>query len=470
MPTIEHWTALARERLQQLQFEDLVEERILPEEEKFFPTITYPPQTMYPSADPETIYLQDPGQEEIPNAVYVHIPFCAHRCNYCHWVKIIDPDRQTVDDYLSTLSVNMRLTVERLGKTSLPVSTVLFGGGTPTFLKPDQLERMLRDFSACFDLSTCRQFSYEAEPASICGEEGLEKLKVLKAFGVNRISMGVQSFDDDILQDMGRLHSRGQIFQSIEQIRKAGIESICIDLIYGYPGLSVEGWIQALQTATSSGVDAWHLYRLRIIRHGDVQGPIMERYSQQPEDFPDVDTIRLMKMLGVVISTESGFDQHFTRIFATAKEHVTQFMWDYCCNLTNVVGVGPSAWANYHRTFTLNVGHDFDLYREMVRQGRLPIDRGLYRDDETEARRCLILPLKNDRVIKAAFKGRTGLDPGSHFQEELARLKGFGLLEEDEASIYLTPKGRFFADEVMMQLYQRRYLKFSEVAHPCMPD
>ena len=470
MPDADHWIALAQQQLEALEIPELVRARVLPEGERFFPTITYPPQTMYPRADAETIFDEDPDCEGIPHAIYVHIPFCASRCAYCHWVKIIDPDVAVVDDYIETLSRDFANVVARLGSGSVPASTVLFGGGTPTLLTPPQIERLLTAFTRHFDLGDCRQFSYEAEPASICGEIGLERLRVLKDFGVDRISLGVQSYEDDVLQMMGRPHTARQVAESVDNIRKVGIDSICIDLIYGYPGLTLQGWIRCLQDAIRSGVDAWHLYRLRILRHGDVQGPILNQYKHRPEEFPSVDQIRLMKMLGTVLSVDSGFNQHFTRIFSTSQKHVTQFMWDYCCNLTNVIGTGPSAWANYHRTFTLNVGNDFELYRSIVRAGKLPIDRGLFRDEETEARRSLMLPLKNSKVIKKQFTKRTGLDAAAYFGPELARLEGLGLLLQDDHSIWLTDRGRFFADEVMMQLYQKRYVKFPEVAHSLMSD
>lgn len=254
------------------------------------------------------------------------------------------------------------------------------------------------------------------------------------------------------------------------QIRKVGIPSISIDLIYGYPGQTFEDWIKTMETAISSGVDAWHLYRLRIIRHGDVQGTILNNYMENPGRFPELQKIYLMKALGLVMSTNNGFEQHFTRIFATAPKHLTQFMWDYCCNLTDVVGMGISAWGNYHRCFTMNVGNDFDLYRQLVRGGKLPIDRGIFRDRETEARRSFILPLKNDRLYKKRFTQRTGLEVEQHFGPELARLESLGLLEQDDKIVRLKPRGRFFADETVMQLFQKKFLPFPEMAHDLMPE
>ena len=464
------WIQQARKQITELGVEELKASGVLPPGRKFFPTITYPPQTMYPPAEPEDIFALD---EEIPgvrHAAYLHIPFCAWQCKYCHWVKTINPDPTEVDNYLDLLIKEMDLALARLGKGRVQISTVLVGGGTPTYLTPAQIERLMVAFNERFDLSRCRQFSFEAEPTSILGDEGMAKLKILKAHGVDRISLGVQSFNDEVLKRMGRRHSGGQAVQAIEQIREAGIGSISIDLIYGYPGLTLEGWVEAMHTAIASGADAWHLYRLRILQHGDRQGPIKQEYETEPRSFPEAETVRLMKMVGKVISVAHGYDEHFTRIFSTSEQHVTQFMWDYCCNLTNVIGTGPSAWANYHRTFTLNVGNDFELYRSIVRAGKLPIDRGLFRDEETEARRSLMLPLKNSKVIKKQFTKRTGLDAAAYFGPELARLEGLGLLLQDDHSIWLTDRGRFFADEVMMQLYQKRYVKFPEVAHSLMSD
>ncbi|MBL6974713.1 MAG: radical SAM protein [Deltaproteobacteria bacterium] len=300
-----------------------------------------------------------------------------------------------------------------------PTSSVLVGGGTPTYPTVAQLGRFLDAFTRKVDLSAFRQFSFEAEPASITGAEGLEKLKLLASYGVDRISLGVQSFDDHVLKAMGRIHTGEEAVDAVRQIRRAGIGSISIDLIYGYQDQSVADWIHTLETALASGVDAWHLYRLRIQRHGDVQGKVLGRYKDQRDRFPGLDDVRLMKAVGFVFSLENDRDQHFTRIFSRDRSHVTQYMWDYCCDIKDVIGLGISSWANHWRTFTLNVGGNFDRYRDLVTQGRLPVDRGLVRDAETDARRSLISPLKNDSVHKARFTARTGMDAAAHRAAEV---------------------------------------------------
>ncbi len=470
MPSYEDFLELAKSKVDTYNWKELVKLGILPDRGKFMPVITYPPITMYPRVDPKTIFEQHVNPPDIPDAVYVHIPFCASQCHYCHWIKKIAPNPDEVDDYLKTISMEMDLVSRWKEIKPIPVTSVLFGGGTPSYLSLGQLEKVLTDFVHYFDLAACRQFSFEVEPNSVLGNDGFKKLEMLKSFGVNRISMGVQSFEDNVLTRMGRIHSGAQAVKAIEQCKKAGMGSVSIDLIYGYQGQSLSDWHKTIATAGESGADAWHLYRLRIKRHGDMQGDIIDKFHNRPESFPSVNNIYLMKALGMVMSESLGYKQLFSRIFATSQKHVTQFMWDYCCLLTNVIGIGISSWSNHYRTFVQNVGGDFKLYRQMVHQGHLPIDRGLYRDRETEARRSFISPLKNDRVYKKRFHARTGLKVDEHFSAELHRLFNYGLLKNSESTVTLTPRGRFFADETVHQLFQKKYLYFMNLAHSLTRD
>jgi oxygen-independent coproporphyrinogen III oxidase len=460
----------AREKIAELRVDELKAAHVLPDAGSFMPVVIYPHIQYYPPADADALLSRETIRPDFPYALYVHIPFCAFSCHYCHWVKMINPGDAVVDDYLDTLIEEMRLVTARLGVDRVPISTGIFGGGTPTFLSARQLERILTAVDKYFDRSACRQFSFEAEPRSLLGEDGAAKLHVLRDFGIDRISLGVQSFNDVTLKRMGRYHDGPEALQAIEAIRQAGIQSLSIDLIYGYPGQQPEDWIETMNAAIAANVDAWQLYRLRILQHGDRQGAIIHEFLKHGERFPSDDEIRLMKMVSLMSSVEAGYEQRFTRIFARGQEHLTHFMWDYCVNLSHVIGLGPSAWSNYNRLFTVNVSDDFDRYRELVRSGKVPADRALLRDTATDARRSLISPLKNHRVRKSLFERRMGFTVEEHFGPELARLENLGLLGQDAHSVRLTERGRFFADETMMQLFQKRFLPFPEITHDLMPE
>lgn len=470
MPTPSDWIQRARQELASLRIPELREAGVLPKGDHFLPVVSYPPITMYPKVDGTALLAAETDPPPQRTAAYVHVPFCARGCSYCHWVKKINPSAADIDDYIDTVTAEMDLALARLGRSSIPVSTCLFGGGTPTLPSPAQLDRLITAFRQRFPLDDCRQFSFEAEPGNLLGPQGRERLRVLRDHGVSRISMGVQSFDDTVLERMQRTHTAQQAIQAIDAIHEAGIESVSIDLIYGYLGLSVEDWIRTMQTALASGADAWHLYRLRILRYGELQGEILDEHQADPTDSPDAERVWQQKILGQVMSEDNGYHQHFTRIFTPKRTHITEFMWDYCCELSDVVGTGPSAWSNYHRTFTLNWGSRMDTWRSDVRAGRMPVERGILRDLETEARRSFLLPLKNDRVVKRKFEARVGASVEQLFGPELDRLQSLGLLEQDERTVRLTPRGRFFADETMWQLTQRRWVPFPEIASPLAPE
>lgn len=464
------WVKTAEERLTAYRFPELVQAGIVRSDQPFFPVVTYPPVTMYPPATAEGLFPAGWRRTERPAIGYVHIPFCGRRCTYCHWVLMENPAEDLIDEYLDLLAAEMRLVTEHLGRRPFPLHNMIFGGGTPTYLSPRQLERVLNDLTAHFDLSACRQFSFEADPLTLLGETGATRLRLLKEAGVDRISLGVQAFADRTLLLMGRRHTVAEAREAVAQIRRAGIESVSIDLIYGYPGQTPEEWAATIATAVQWEVDAWQLYRLRIVPHGDETGEILYQYNQRPEDFPSPEKIALMKVIGNLVSEHFGYPQRFTRIFARRPRDISLWLHDCCVPLHDVIGLGLSAWGNYDRTFTMNVGHDYDAYRSLIRQGRLPVDRGLARDEDTERRRTFILPLKNDFLNKKLFAKRTGVQAEDCFGPIIERLVSFGLLERDAHKLQLTERGRFFADETVFQFFQRHYLPFPELANEWMPE
>lgn len=462
---IQHWIDQAKSKLDQLDLDKVKGSGILPTEGKFFPVIGYPPLTMYPEMD-EKPMLENVQQRPVnPMIAYVHIPFCPSRCTFCHWITKTKSRADEVDDYLDHLEKEMGLYRSRLGVDKIPVESVLVGGGTPTYLSAKQMERFLKAFTNHFDLTNCTQFSLEPEPTTILGDEGLEKLKIMKDYGVNRLSMGVQSFDDSVLARMGRVHKHADTLKAIEQIRKAEIENVFIDLIYGYPDQSIEQWTTTMLEAASLDIEGYQLYRLRIKPHGDRPGNILKVYDKKAETFPEVDKIYLMKMLGLTISEEHGFEEQQTRIFAKKNENISHYLRDSCCHLSDVVGVGVSSWSNLRGVFSLNIGDEsLEQYYRLIDAGKVSINRGLVRTHDDEVRRRFILPLKNSFVDKQHFELTTGESVDTYFGKKINWLKKLGFLDEDNNKLFLTPKGRFFADEVAMQFFNEKYLPFPELA------
>ena len=449
---------------------DLRKAGLLPLHGMFFPSIYYPPLTMYPECSADSFFNDFSYNPSKPIALYIHIPFCMTKCTYCHWVTSIGNTKEEISRYLDYVEKEIDLWKQRLETEEITPSSILIGGGTPSILDPDQLKRFLSIIHSKFNVKKTRlQFSFEANPNNIISSEGSLLLKIMEEYGVNRISLGVQALDDHTLKLMNRPHSAAGAAAAINKIRDAGFESISIDLIYGYPGCTPDVWRETLEKALALNIDAYQLYRLRIVPHGDAVGEIKNEYTSHPEAFPYLEDIHLMKETARVISEENGFNENFRRIFSKGRQHISYYLNDYCCNLFNVLGIGVSSWSNFNDRLCLNTGDGIEKYYSYLDAETLPVDRGLIRSTNDSARRAIILPLKNCVFSDSLYTKTTGTTVHDAFSAKIEVLKNFDLVSEEKNKIFLTQKGRFFADEVVMQFYDHRYLPFSRNAYAAGP-
>ncbi len=455
----------AQDKIESFHPEDLKYAGFFPGDGRYFPAIYYPPITMYPETNQREMFKDFRYDPIGHTSLYFHLPFCPRRCAYCHWVVSVGNSTEEIDYYLSSLEKESRMYKGKLGGNAISPTSILIGGGTPTKLSPTQMERFLSFVRSEFDLSKCTQITCEAEPTTILGPEGMDKLKVMKQLGVNRISLGVQSFDDEVLRKTGRIHSSRDAMEAARQIRRSGFESLSLDLIYGYPGYTVKKWINTLETAHSLDIDAYQLYRLRIVPHGAKTGAIKNVFDTSPEVFPSVEDIYLMKELGLLISSEHGFKETSRRVFCRKPRHNSDYLKDHCDRLYNVLGLGISGWTNLQGRFYINTGKDLADYYSYLNKGLLPIAMGKIKTQGDQNRWAVCLPLKHHGVSKKLYRERTGAKVDEIFGGKIRRLKDYGLIEENEEMLKLTEKGRFFADEVVIQFYHPEYMPFPKSAY-----
>jgi len=192
-----------------------------------------------------------------PEALYIHIPFCTNKCHYCDFTSYILKG-QPVDAYLDALELEMQQTVERW--TPKRIKTVFVGGGTPTVLTPPQMEKFLASVHRWFPLADDVEFSMEANP----GTTDRDKLQAMKDGGVNRISFGVQSFDNELLKRIGRIHEVEDVYRSLENARAVGFTNMSIDLMFGLPGQTVELLEDSVRKALELELPHYSLYSLKI--------------------------------------------------------------------------------------------------------------------------------------------------------------------------------------------------------------
>lgn len=192
-----------------------------------------------------------------PRALYIHIPFCTNKCHYCDFTSYVLKG-QPVDQYLDALEMEMQRTVAEW--PPIEIDTVFVGGGTPTVLTPPQMERFLKAVRKYFPLAPDVEFTMEANP----GTTDIDKLTAMKEGGVNRISFGVQSFDNSLLERIGRIHNVEDVYRSIENARKVGFSNLSIDLMFGLPGQTVELLRDSVNRAMELGLPHYSIYSLKV--------------------------------------------------------------------------------------------------------------------------------------------------------------------------------------------------------------
>ncbi|MEK3881642.1 radical SAM family heme chaperone HemW [Paenibacillus sp. PL2-23] len=192
-----------------------------------------------------------------PKALYIHIPFCTNKCHYCDFTSYVLKG-QPVDSYLDALEEEMKRTVAELPPDR--IDTVFVGGGTPTVLTPPQMKRFLESVFRHFPIAEGAEFTMEANP----GTTDADKLAAMKAGGVNRISFGVQSFDNGLLERIGRIHNVDDVYRSLENARSAGFHNLSIDLMFGLPGQTLELLSDSVDRAMALGLPHYSLYSLKV--------------------------------------------------------------------------------------------------------------------------------------------------------------------------------------------------------------
>ncbi len=425
----------------------------------FYPSVHYPPITMYKPITQEQLFAGYTLPEDGLLDIYAHIPFCRQRCVYCHYPAKFGELPEEKEKYLDAMEREMDIYMGVLGIDKIRARSILVGGGTPTYLTPSQLTRFLDYFTRRLDLSKCTQFNYDVDPNTLLGEDGAERLRIMRDHGVDRLTIGINSLDPAILKAMNRHHTVEQALESIDACRKFGYK-LNIEFIFGYPGQTIENWIDEMDLAMSLDVDEIQLYRLKIEAYGDFQGPIKGVTQHDPMKVPDDEYSLTMKQAARDMLGEGNFTENIRRVFGRTRKIYSHYAWNQCCMLYDEIGFGLTAFSSLRDRFGLNTQY-FEEYYSSIEAGRLPVNRGIVRSVEEQQRWSIILPVKNSFVNKSIFKARTGRPLDGLFAEKIARLKEHGILVETDAKLQTTPLGTFFADEVAQQFHSTDYLPFA---------
>lgn len=425
---------------------------------EFFPAgVHYPPITDYPNIEYNEILKNYKMPSDGLLDLYVHFPFCSKRCLFCHYPSQYKNNNEEKDKYINALEKEFDIYIQSLGIDKIKLRVALIGGGTPTDLKPNQLERFLKILTTKCDMTNVKQFNYDVSPHTLIGAEGIERLKILKDYGVDRLTIGIQSMDEKVLKLMNRPHNKAEAIESVENSMNMGFKTN-IEFIFGHPGQTVDSWYEELKQIVQIDSHEYQFYRLKIEAYGDQQGTIKDYKSLHEENFPSAeDCIRMKQMIFDYLGT-FGIHENLRRVYTRDKSNISLYAYNQCCNLFDQIGLGLTAFSSLRDRFLLNT-QSFEQYYERIEQGMLPCNRGLIRNSEELQRWAIILPLKNYFIIKNRFKNVTGLKiEDTRFYKIIQKLKEYDLVEENQSVIKLTQKGIFFADEVVRIFYENQYI------------
>ena len=368
-------------------------------------------------------------------AAYIHIPFCEHICHYCDFNKVFLKG-QPVDEYLDSLEKEMKLTIEKYGEQKL--STIFVGGGTPTSLTAPQLERLCGIINRELKVHPEIEYTFEANP----GDLTEDKLKALYEGGVNRLSFGVQSFNNKLLQRIGRTHKAEEVFSSIESAKKIGFDNISVDLIYSLPGQTLGDFQETLKTAFTLDIQHYSGYSL-IIEPKTVFYNLM-RKGKLPTPGEDVEA----SMYGVLMEemANHGFQQYEISNFAKpgfeSRHNLTYW------NNTEYFGFGAGSHGYVGKNRYSNYG-PLKKYMQPLEQGEFPL---MHEHEVTVVEQMeeeLFLGLrKNKGVSLLSFEEKYNQNLLQLFDKEIKGLISRELIEIEDGYLRLTDKGRFLGNEV----------------------
>ncbi|GGB14598.1 radical SAM family heme chaperone HemW [Puia dinghuensis] len=374
--------------------------------------------------------------------IYIHIPFCIQICDYCFYMKEIIKSREQVDEYVDSLCQEIQLVSETFGLQNRKVNSIYIGGGTPSVLTEKQFNKLIEALHRYHRIQDA-EFAFEAEP----GTFNRSKLEWWKAGGVNRLSMGVQSFDDEVIRLSSRKHTAAQAIQSIKIVKETGGFEINIDLLSGLAGESVSTWERSVATAIEQETDMLTVYKMKTYANTNFfRKGVHGNEIQLPSDVFEIDLMEraIQAILGAGYTLWSTFA--FTRNDAQSK--YIEYTW----RGQDMVAYGASSFGKLGNLNYQNL-NNVPQYVQKVKAGIIPVYRTFpmsYKD--MIVKEILLCAVRLFSYSKKEFVDKFGFDYFQLVPEIIEELRCKGYITPDKEELVLTRQGVLFGDFVSKTL------------------
>ncbi len=376
-------------------------------------------------------------KDKTPLGIYVHVPFCRSRCQYCDFYSSTNQDSNIHDGYLNAVCKHIKETGP-LAPNHI-VDTIYFGGGTPSFFGAEGLATILTAIRRNFDVSASAEITFEANPDSV--QDGM--LRRLRAEGFNRVSLGIQCDDDAILEKLGRPHDYAQAVTAFQRIRKAGFDNVSVDLMFGLPGQSLRTWIQTLENVLTLKPNHISCYGLKV----EPGTPLYE--VQDYVHLADDDTQADMYLQGVEVLKRHGYRQYEISNFAR-KHMVSRHNLKYWTG-GEYIGFGPSASSDFAGKRYTNVASLPKYISGILNGGQVlqELEEIPFRERAGE---YLMLRLRTTGGINREEYEKQYLLPFDPLEQVLQMHEAKGLAQFSNGRWRLTPEGFLVSNAILTDL------------------
>lgn len=410
----------------------------------------YPPFSVWTRdavADGLNVLASPPA--DVPLGLYLHIPFCRKRCHFCYFRVYTDRNAREVEQYLDVLAREWALYQQTRAIQGRPLNFVYFGGGTPSFLSTRQLERLVGRLTAATPWDTAEEITFECEPGTLTEP----KLDAIRRMGVTRLSLGVENFDDRILELNGRAHRSPEIGRTYAYARKIGFPQINIDLIAGMLGETDENWRACIRRTLELQPDSVTIYQMELPYNTTISGDILKGRQLFTQPVASWSTKRRWVSEAFEALERAGY--HVGSAYTAVRNPgTTTFVYrDRLWQGADLAGLGVASFGHINGVHLQNLD-TWETYSAAVERGELPLGRGYRPTAEERMIREFILQLKRGAVAPPYFHQKYGVDVLDRFGPQLASLADSGYLSERRPErIALSREGLLRVDVLLHRFF-----------------
>lgn len=408
----------------------------------------YPPFSFWkPEFVPDVVQSLERPPKPAPLGVYLHIPFCRKRCHFCYFKVYTDKDSAAIRGYIDAALQELEIYAKKPVIGGRTASFVYFGGGTPSYLSVDQLKHLTDGMKQLIPWTGVEEVTFECEPGTLTSH----KLAAIREMGVTRLSLGVENFDDHILEINGRAHHSKEIARAYGFARELGFPQINVDLIAGMVEETDANWKENVRKVIDMSPDSVTIYQMEIPYNTTIYRE-MKAAGKLVAPVADWEVKRGWVAYAFSELEKAGYTvgSAYTAVKDKSK---TKFIYrDRLWAGADLLGLGVASFGHLQGTHYQNQ-HEFDPYVKAIQNGQLPIYRALTPTPEERFIREFVLQLKLGQVSCNYFKNKFGIDPKQRFADPLQRLADWGFASINGDVVQLNRDGLLQVDRLLHEFF-----------------